>query len=58
VDCGNHRVSVFSTDGKFIRCFGSDGINKDQFDDPRGVTIDNEGCLYICDWDNNRLVVY
>ena len=58
VELGNHRVSVFSIDGKFIRYFGSRGTNKDKFDNPRGITTDNEGCLYICDKDNKRLVVY
>jgi tripartite motif-containing protein 2/3/tripartite motif-containing protein 71 len=52
-----HRVSVFSTDGKFICRFGSHGTNKDQFHYPGGITIDNEECLYICDSDNDRLVI-
>jgi tripartite motif-containing protein 2/3/tripartite motif-containing protein 71 len=57
-DWGNDRISVFTTDGKFVRCFGSKGINKDQFQSPRGIATDSEGHLYICDFGNNRIVVY
>ena len=51
-------VSIFTTDGQFVSSFGGYGNKKDQFTNPRGITLDNEGCLYICDFDNNRLVVY
>jgi tripartite motif-containing protein 2/3/tripartite motif-containing protein 71 len=52
----NNRISIFTIDGKFIRCFGSRGSNEDQFNKPRGIAFDNNGCLYICDSGNNRLV--
>ena len=56
---GNSRVSVFTTDGTFVRTFGEKGINEDQFDRPKiGVTFDKDGLLYISDYCNNRLVVY
>ena len=53
-DWGNHLVSIFTTDGQFVRlsCFGEPG-NKFS---PFGITLDNEGYLYICDLCNNRLV--
>jgi DNA-binding beta-propeller fold protein YncE len=55
----NHRVSVFAMNGSFIRCFGSLGPDKDQFNEPTGMTFDdNNGCLYVCDYNNKRLVVY
>ena len=58
VDGDNHRVSVFTTDGQFVRSFGEKGNKKDQFNGPRGITAGKEGYLYICDFDNNRLVMY
>jgi DNA-binding beta-propeller fold protein YncE len=53
----NGRISVFSTDGKFIYGFGCQN-NPHHFNQPRGIAFDNEGHLYICDHGNNRIVVY
>ena len=58
VEWGNHRVSIFTTDGQFVSSFGERGNKKDQFNGPCGITLDNEGYLYICDYLNNRLVMY
>ena len=58
VEWGNHRVSIFTTDGEFVSSFGERGNKKDQFLIPYGITLDNEGYLYICDYGNNRLVMY
>ena len=58
VDNNNSRVSVFTTDGQFVSSFGERGNKKHQFTYPFGITLDNEGYLYICDFGNNRLVMY
>ena len=56
---GNHRVSVFTSDGDFVRSFGEHGTNENQFKCPDGgITFDKDGLLYICDTNNNRIVVY
>ena len=55
---GNNRVSVFTSDGVFVCSFGRLGHNIDQFNNPVGLTFNKEGLLYICDFSNNRLVVY
>ena len=57
-ECGNHHISIFTTDGKFVRSFGEQGSSVGQFNSPYGVTFDREGYLYVCDHCNNRLVVY
>ena len=58
-ECGNYRVSVFTTDGTFVHSFGEKGANEDQFNQPHiGMAFNKDGLLYICDHDNNRLVVY
>ena len=54
VEMGNHRVSIFTTDGQFVNSFGGFHITNS----PYGITLDNEGYLYICDFGNNRLVIY
>ena len=55
---GNNRISVFTTDGQFVRSFGKCGCEEGQFDSPCGITFDIEGYLYVCDFSNNRVVVY
>ena len=55
---GNNRISVFTTDGVFVSKFGSKGSNNDQFNLPYGLAFDKDGFLYVCDFDNYRLVVY
>ena len=50
----NHRVSVYNSTGHFIKSFSTNGL-----DSPIGVAVDNTtGALYVCDWGNNRVVVY
>uniref|UniRef100_A0A1X7SWB4 SMP-30/Gluconolactonase/LRE-like region domain-containing protein n=1 Tax=Amphimedon queenslandica TaxID=400682 RepID=A0A1X7SWB4_AMPQE len=55
---GNHRISVFTSDGVFVRKFGSKGSNIDQFNNPCGLAFDKNGFLYVCDYSNDRLVLY
>ena len=53
---GNNRISIFTTDGLFVRYFG--GHDSTSVNEPRGITFDREGYLWVCDFSNNRLVVY
>uniref|UniRef100_A0A1X7SPY9 6-bladed beta-propeller n=1 Tax=Amphimedon queenslandica TaxID=400682 RepID=A0A1X7SPY9_AMPQE len=54
----NHRISVFTSDGVFVRKFGIYGSNIGQFKNPYRSNFDKNGLFYVCDWSNNRLVVY
>ena len=36
-DVHNHRVSLFKTDGQFLKCFGSFGSGPGQFNKPAVV---------------------
>ena len=54
----NHCISIFTTDGQFVHSFGERGSGVGQFNIPCGITFDREGYLYVCDYCNNRLVVY
>ena len=48
----NNRVSVYTTSGWFIKCFGN-------FVLPEGVAVDNTTrALYVCDFNNDCVVVY
>ena len=55
---GNHRISVFTSDGVFFSSFGSKGRNINQFNCPTKLKFSKDGFLCICDYSNNRLVVY
>ena len=52
-ECENHRVSVFSLDGKYLYCFGGSLL-----DHPGGVAMDCSGMLFVCDTGNDCLHLY
>ena len=55
----NHRVSVYTSSGQFIKCFGTHGSGEEELNYPEGVAVDNTtGALYVCDYYNDRVVVY
>lgn len=69
VDYGNHRIQVFGLDGsdnvKFIRKWGSKGIDDGQFQYPwacvigNGVNKDNKfNMIYVTDSRNHRIQVF
>ena len=58
VDYANHRVSVFYTSGEFITPFGRRGSGEGNLNYPHGVTIDQDGFLYVCDSENNCIKVF
>ena len=57
-DHDNRRISIFTTDGQFINTFEEQGSSMGQSNGLRGITFDREGYLCVCDFRNNRLVVY
>jgi DNA-binding beta-propeller fold protein YncE len=52
-DSHNHRVSVFSVEGEFIRHVGVGTLNS-----PTGVACSAFDELVVADFDNNRVVVF
>ena len=57
----NHHVSVYTSRGQFVKCFGTEGSGEGALElmYPQGVAVDNTtGALYVCDYLNNRVVVY
>ena len=47
-------VSVFTTNGEFLTSFGC----KEELQNPHGITADEDGFLYVCEWDKYQVVVY
>ena len=57
-DSDNHCIKVFSHTGEFIRRFGSKGSGERQLNIPRGVCVDDQGWVVVCDMANQRVVRY
>ena len=60
VDTWNYRVQKFTSDGKFLSMWGSNGFGKtpEEFYGPRGIAIDKNGKVFVVDTGNKRIVVY
>ncbi|NTV51745.1 MAG: 6-bladed beta-propeller [Candidatus Firestonebacteria bacterium] len=56
-DTGNRRIQKFSLKGEFVKSWGKKGSGPDEYDEPFGIKIGQEGLLYICDRLNFRIQV-
>lgn len=56
-DINNHKIHLYSNGGTYISSFGSVGSENGEFNEPCGVSIDDQGNIYVCDRKNNRIVV-
>ena len=54
----NHRLTVLTSDDKFVTSFGREGSEPGQFRSPRGLTVDSSGVVYVCDSANNRVEMF
>ena len=57
-DCGNHRVSVFSSDGTHLRSFGRIGNNNGEFKFPSWIAFDSHSNIVVVDSNNHRVQVF
>ena len=49
----NNRVSVFTTTGELVHCFGQQLL-----DYPSRCALDKNGFIYVCDSEKNKVVVF
>jgi len=52
------RISQYSGDGTFIRHLGKTGSGPREVSAPHCITFDSQGRLFICDRDNNRILIW
>jgi tripartite motif-containing protein 71 len=52
------RIYVFDDERSFLRAWGSRGVNAGEFKDPQGMTISDDGEVYVADRKNNRIQVF
>jgi len=55
---GNNRVMVYSSDGTYLRRWGSTGYAPGEFHALHGLAIDKRGRLFVADRFNNRLQIF
>ena len=51
----NHRVTVFDSDGQFLRKWGTPGSGDGEFNGPAGVAAGPDGSIYVIDQHNARV---
>lgn len=57
-DSCNHRIQVFSLEGKWLKSFGKAGRGLGEFSYPVDVQVDRQGRRYVCEYGNSRIQVF
>jgi DNA-binding beta-propeller fold protein YncE len=57
-DSCNHRVQVFSPDGKWLRSYGKAGSGKGELSYPYDVRVDANGTQFVCEFGNSRVQIF
>jgi DNA-binding beta-propeller fold protein YncE len=57
-DSCNHRIQVFSSDGKFLRAYGKAGKGRGELSYPYDICVDAAGRQYVCEFGNSRIQVF
>ena len=51
-------INVFTAEGEYLTTFGGKGKAEGQFDWPRGLHIDKNDSLLVCDTNNGRIQIF
>jgi DNA-binding beta-propeller fold protein YncE len=57
-DCCNHRIQIFSPQGRWLASFGHAGTGPGEFSYPYDVRVDAEGRIYVCEFGNSRIQIF
>jgi DNA-binding beta-propeller fold protein YncE len=57
-EAGNHRVSVWDLQGKFLFTFGKKGTADGDMNNPESSKFSSEGKMYVADLKNDRVQVF
>ena len=57
-DSCNHRIQVFSPEGKFLRAHGKAGAGAGELSYPYDIAVDSSGRQYVCEFGNSRVQVF
>jgi YD repeat-containing protein len=54
-DTSHDRIQEFSSQGEFVRQFGTHGSGDGQFSEPHGIAVDSSGNVWVADKGNYRI---
>ena len=57
-DSCNHRVQVFSPEGKCLRVYGRSGTGLGEMSYPYDVRVDAGGYQFVCEFGNSRIQIF
>src|SRR5207245_2886181 len=57
-DSCNHRIQIFSREGKLIRAYGKAGSALGELSYPYDICVDAAGRQYVCEFGNSRIQVF
>jgi ABC-type Fe3+ transport system permease subunit/sugar lactone lactonase YvrE len=57
-DSCNHRIQVFTSDGRFLRAYGKPGRGKGELSYPYDICVDSTGRQFVCEFGNSRIQVF
>lgn len=57
-DSCNHRIQVFSADGRWLRSYGRAGHQAGELSYPYDIRVDREGHQFVCEFGNSRIQVF
>ncbi len=55
---GNNRIVKFSSDGTYLKEWGSTGAEAGEFRDPHALAMDSQGRLFVGDRANSRIQIF
>jgi DNA-binding beta-propeller fold protein YncE len=57
-DSCNHRIQVFTSEGKFVRAYGKPGRGPGELSYPYDIRVDRDGTQFVCEFGNSRIQVF
>jgi ABC-type Fe3+ transport system permease subunit/sugar lactone lactonase YvrE len=57
-DSCNHRIQIFSREGKLLRTYGKAGSGPGELSYPYDICVDNAGRQYVCEFGNSRIQIF
>ena len=54
----SNTVMVYTLEGELVHEFGGEGSHTGRFDRPLGICVDDNGVVYVADWQNKRVQVF
>jgi ABC-type Fe3+ transport system permease subunit/DNA-binding beta-propeller fold protein YncE len=57
-DSCNHRIQIFSGDGRFLRAYGAAGSGPGQLSYPYDICVDSLGLQFVCEFGNSRIQIF